>query len=148
MEKSEKQRYCDIFSTGYDDWGYDKYLVEALWLTSTFFNFLGMQFWLDQIHVFAVCITEKTTLQCGPFQSPPNQKSLCWYYETWSALVPDTYKQMEKIQVPATFHDNAILIFVLISFCKANCTVAVKSEKVWYIESSRKATITDSKLSR
>jgi hypothetical protein len=39
---------------------------------------------------------EKTALQCGPFQSLPNQKYLGWDYEIWSASMPDTYKHTEK----------------------------------------------------
>jgi hypothetical protein len=41
-------------------------------------------------------------------QSLPNQKYLGWDYKFWSASMPDTYKHKEKIQVSATFRDNAI----------------------------------------
>ncbi len=51
---------------------------------------------------------KKTALQCGPFQSLPNQKYLGWDYEIWSTSMPDTFKHTEKIQVSATFRDNAI----------------------------------------
>ncbi len=39
------------------------------------------------------------------------------------------------MQVAAVFRDIAIRILVLVHFCEANCTEAVQSEKVCFVES-------------
>jgi hypothetical protein len=52
-----------------------------------------------------------------------------------SAAVLESYKHTQKFQVPAICRENVIQIFVKVNFYEANCTAAVQSKKVWYIES-------------
>jgi hypothetical protein len=68
-----------------------KYLFQPLKQAS----FLG--------YVFLQYASSKKLLN---FNNPPNKKYLFWDNETWSELVPYTYKHTEKIA--AIFRDNAI----------------------------------------
>jgi hypothetical protein len=133
MEKLEKERNCDIFSTGYDDWGHDKYLVEALCLTNISFSFQGMLVlsWPNP------CLHHgKNHTSVWSLSKPAIPKVFgLGLWKLVNIYVRHIRTHRKKIQVSATFRDNAIWIFVLVSFCAENCAIAVLSEKVWYIKS-------------
>ncbi len=133
MEKLDKKRYCNIFSTGNDDWGHDKYLVEALCLTNISFSFQGMLVlsWPNPCLHYG----KKPHFSVVPFK-------VCQTKNIWAGTMKfgqhlgQTHTNTQKtIQVSPTFRNNAIWIFVLVSFCAENCAIAVLSEKVWYINS-------------
>ncbi len=70
----------------------------------------------------------------GPFQSLPNKKYLCRDSKNLSQLCQKVSNTQKTFQVPAIFRENVIQIFVMVNFYEANCTAAVQSQKVWYVE--------------
>ncbi len=95
-----KKPYILVFSTVDDGWGHGYYLVEALCLTKSAFSLLGM------LISWAMFLLNASSNKLPRFESLPNKKYLCWDNETWSELVPDTYKHTEKITGCSHFQEH------------------------------------------
>ncbi len=74
--------------------------VKALCLTKSSFSLLGMLiFW-------TMFLLNASSKKLPNFKSLPNKKYLCWDNETWSELVPDTYKHTEQISGSSHFQGH------------------------------------------